>query len=607
MKNVFIIIFMICPAMIFSQGWGNLGDPGFSSGSTTYSSICINTDDTIYAAFNDLGMLSKLRVKKYDGVNWVNLGDSILSDTIVSTAIVKHNSLGELFVAFVDGVTKKACVKKYTGGAWVDVGIPNFSTQIYNGYMDFVISPNDEMYIGYCDYEDLGKGKVMHFNGTNWGGLGGAVSSSGAYYISLAVTSTEVVYMSYQDLSVGQRATVKSFAGSWDLVGIAGFSAEFMQRSSIAVDNSGTPYVAFMEDDLDIGTTNYTKVFKFNGSSWVQQGGDINNGLVEGYYVALEFNSMNQLYLHYSGSSVYKLNGSSWLPIGDYAFVSDITENSIAINSADKVFLIGKNAISGNRVGVFYYCPVNVTSNPPSTKILCIGVPNTISVAVTGTGLTYQWQKKVGTPFVDITDTVAYSGIHTSSLQFNNPIISLDADIYRCKITNECNLSTTSAKCTLDVYLIANVVQVSGVLHATAGDSYSWLDCDNDFTIIPGATGQYFTPSANGNYACVVIKNGCVDTTSCLTVANAALESITSSFGAYPNPANDMVNIRSTEKISFFNVLNNLGQIVLTVPFYNGIIGVLDLSSLVTGSYFIDAKFNDERMRSNPEKIIILR
>lgn len=62
-----------------------------------------------------------------------------------------------------------------------------------------------------------------------------------------------------------------------------------------------------------------------------------------------------------------------------------------------------------------------------------------------------------------------------------------------------------------------------------SGASYQWLDCANNYTIIPGETNQSFTPSLTGNYAVEITTDGCVDTSSCYLVDFASIEELINS------------------------------------------------------------------------------
>ncbi len=72
--------------------------------------------------------------------------------------------------------------------------------------------------------------------------------------------------------------------------------------------------------------------------------------------------------------------------------------------------------------------------------------------------------------------------------------------------------------------------------NATA--SYQWLDCDNNFLLIPGQSNQSFTPALNGNYAVRLTENGCIDTSSCVTINTISIieNTFASDIKVYPNP-----------------------------------------------------------------------
>ena len=77
--------------------------------------------------------------------------------------------------------------------------------------------------------------------------------------------------------------------------------------------------------------------------------------------------------------------------------------------------------------------------------------------------------------------------------------------------------------------------------------TYIWLDCNNNFSIIPGETGQSFTASTNGNYAVQLTENNCIDTSSCVAVVTTVLGIIENDFGddfmIYPNPTSGSFSI----------------------------------------------------------------
>jgi surface protein len=81
--------------------------------------------------------------------------------------------------------------------------------------------------------------------------------------------------------------------------------------------------------------------------------------------------------------------------------------------------------------------------------------------------------------------------------------------------------------------------------------SYQWLDCDDDYAPITGATNQSYTPPSSGNFALELTEGGCVDTTACVyVVPTSTTELQTNILRIYPNPTqgNVTINLESPSK-----------------------------------------------------------
>lgn len=89
-----------------------------------------------------------------------------------------------------------------------------------------------------------------------------------------------------------------------------------------------------------------------------------------------------------------------------------------------------------------------------------------------------------------------------------------------------------------------------------AGASYQWLDCNNGYAQVAGATSQTFAPTANGSYACEVIYNGCVDTTDCRTISMVGIEENTFQAGLilHPNPTDGNIHMELGNEYDWIDV-----------------------------------------------------
>ncbi len=92
---------------------------------------------------------------------------------------------------------------------------------------------------------------------------------------------------------------------------------------------------------------------------------------------------------------------------------------------------------------------------------------------------------------------------------------------------------------------IATSFSGATITATNANATYQWLDCNNNNAEIANQTGQSFTATVNGSYAVELTQNGCVDTTSCITISSVGIveNSFGSEFTVYPNPTNGNFSI----------------------------------------------------------------
>lgn len=110
------------------------------------------------------------------------------------------------------------------------------------------------------------------------------------------------------------------------------------------------------------------------------------------------------------------------------------------------------------------------------------------------------------------------------------------------------------------------IVDNQGVLEATANNaSYRWLDCANNYAVIPGETNQTFSPQLTGTYAVEITEGNCVDTSDCLTVTAGGIDFIEADvIQVYPNPTNDrvMIVLKELYPNSQVSIRNVSGEII---------------------------------------------
>ena len=118
---------------------------------------------------------------------------------------------------------------------------------------------------------------------------------------------------------------------------------------------------------------------------------------------------------------------------------------------------------------------------------------------------------------------------------------------------------------------LTTAVAAETITANTSGSTYQWLNCDNGFTPISGATNQSYTATSNGNYAVVITQNGCSDTSTCSLISTVSTAEILVEdlVVIYPNPTSGKVNIDFIENQRAVTVrlINNLGQEVMSESF----------------------------------------
>jgi hypothetical protein len=116
---------------------------------------------------------------------------------------------------------------------------------------------------------------------------------------------------------------------------------------------------------------------------------------------------------------------------------------------------------------------------------------------------------------------------------------------------------------------IKNLQNSNGLLvSGNTGISYQWLDCNNNYAPIIGATGINFTPTTNGSYALAVNDGSCSDTTNCILVADVGVKNkdVLNEILYYPNPSKGKINVDLGSTFSGVKVelINPEGKIIKT-------------------------------------------
>ena len=149
----------------------------------------------------------------------------------------------------------------------------------------------------------------------------------------------------------------------------------------------------------------------------------------------------------------------------------------------------------------------------------------------------------------------------------------------------------------LTVNTVPTGVTVTGITITadSTADAYQWIDCGNGFIPVNGAVYQSFTATVNGDYAVIITRGLCSDTSVCVPVTTVGIEpaSRIKTIRIYPNPVSAALTIELTgyENHTSFEIFNSIGQ-----PVSGGVVtekAVVQTFGFAPGVYVVRLKNGD--------------
>ncbi len=451
MKN-FGLFFILIVKISFAQTWLTLGTAGFSNMDAVdiFSAVAPNGEP--YVIYRDPSQITTGAVMKFDGNNWVAVGNHFASGYVSCTTMAFDNT-GTPFIAYTDWANSdKATVMKFDGTNWVAIGTAGFTPGTAS-FTSIAIDGNGTPYIAFRDQlpSTQYRASVMKFDGVNWvyvgtPGFSSNLNFGGVGYTSLAIDANGIPYVAFTDLGNNFNATVMKFDGSnWVNVGAGAISTDGANNTSIVIDSQGTPYVGF-EDN---GNGSKATVKKFDGNNWVPVGlPGFSSDVAE--YTSLSIDNNNVLYLAFQDyansekATVMTFNGSDWITVGSAGFsVADATYTTVAIdkNTGSLFVAYADGSTPNHNATVMKYAIVtgendiknrysmNVYPNPASSVITVNITTNTPKEAFTLKLNTSQGKTVYSEVLKEITDSFTKhidlsflpKGIYFVELQSTSP------------------------------------------------------------------------------------------------------------------------------------------------------------------------------------------
>lgn len=271
------------------------------------------------------------------------------------------------------------------------------------------------------------------------------------------------------------------------------------------------------------------------------------------------------------------------------------------MNLATTLTSVGSNDAFFARYGECSYASF---TTQPTNAGACPGGNANFNVQASGQNPTLQWQEGTngGTVWTNINDGGVYSGATTPSLSLSGVTTPFNNRFYRCVVSVDCGLTINSGVGILfvgtpDTSVSVNGITLSGV--NAAGSTYQWLNCNNNFAPVAGATTSSYTPTANGSYALQITRNGCSDTSSCYTVSSVGIDEIAASgMNVYPIPSRDRIWLRMEAPGNYETDLTDLsGRPVMTRQRFTRETEIT-LENIPNGSYILTVRDESGNERS---------
>lgn len=169
------------------------------------------------------------------------------------------------------------------------------------------------------------------------------------------------------------------------------------------------------------------------------------------------------------------------------------------------------------------------------------------------------------------------------------------AGVYTESFTSASGCDSTVTLTLTEEQLDMSVTIAPGMLIANqlGGNIYQWINCDNNQII---GYNRWFYILNNGNYAVIITKDGCKDTSDCIQITTASVDDNTLNgyeISLYPNPFQVHIQVDGHGMIpDLVTVTDASGRVVQTVK-PTSTITSLDMADLSRAMYFVKVSSGD--------------
>ncbi|MBI2345085.1 hypothetical protein HYV10_03370 [Candidatus Dependentiae bacterium] len=296
------------------SNWVQVGSSidGENAGDSAGTSVALSSDGQTVAIGENLWSSSKGRVRifKFDGSNWTLVGLAIDGENAgdsagTSVALSSDGQTVAIGESAWSTATGRVRIFKFDGSSWTLVGLAINGENVGDttGFSVALNSDGQTVAIGEPNWDtSKGRTRVFKFNGSSWILVGLAINGSNTGdlagdSVALSADGQTVAVGEPYWLSGGNNGRVRIYAfdgSSWTLIGntINGENGNDFVGDSVALSSDGTIVAIGEKGWLNGANNGRIRVFKSDGSNWLQLGSAINgeNADSAGVSIALSSN-----------------------------------------------------------------------------------------------------------------------------------------------------------------------------------------------------------------------------------------------------------------------------------------------------------------------------
>ncbi len=598
-------------------------------------SVSMPNTYTIAVGATGKGPFAQVSIYSWNGNSWSLKGLRINGETAndgtgfsVSMPDSKTIAIGAPFNNGNGFYSGNVRIYKWSGNTWIQKGI-DIDGETSSDESGFSVSMPDSntVAIGAHNNSNSNGSEAGHVRVYKWNGIawiqkgididGEAFSDDSGWSVSMPDSNTVAIGApdNYANNFSGQ-VRIYSWNGlAWVQKGIDidGEATVNYSGWSVSMPDSNTVAIGAPKNNNSNGIyAGHVRIYKWNGIAWIQKGIDIDGKAASsefGYSVSMP--DSNTVAIGAKGvgalfgyTYIYKWNGIAWLQKGITLKGDSIRDRfGSSVNMPDSNTVgVGQPyefpSVNAGKVKVYSFCDSATAST--ISPIFCDSYMSPSGNYKWTTSGTYQdvIHNSVGCDSIitinltiqNTRDTIA----PTACFNYISPSGKYNWRISGTYMDTIPNINSCDSIITIQLTVKAvdiSTGRVSNSLISNAfGASYQWVNCDNNYAPILGDTNQIFTPTATGNYAVIVTKNGCVDTSRCnFVVVVGLIENTFDDINIYPNPTNGKVtidlgsnNLKVNLKVNDIN-----GLLIQEKSNINTKQIALDLSNHSKGVYFI--------------------